>query len=86
MFLQSNWGDGSSLPPDSNSMVNSDSEKEKKEDEESLSGVPKIKDMGACRRNLLNHLKENKDVKLIKRISAEAQLLDGAKQVIAIKK
>ncbi len=52
-------------------MANSDSEKEKEEDEESVGGVPKIKDMGACRRNLLNHLKENKDVKLIKRISAE---------------
>ena len=83
---QSNWGDGSSLPPDSNSMVNSDSEKEKEEDEESVGGVPKIKDMGACRRNLLNHLKEKKDAKLTKRISTEAQLLDAAKQEIAIKK
>ena len=46
----------------------------------------KIKDMAASRRSLIQHLKEKKDSKLTKRLSTEAQLLDTAKQEIAMKK
>ena len=44
------------------------------------------KDMASARRNLLSHLKEKKDSKLSKRTSAEAQLLDIAREELKLKK
>ncbi len=45
-----------------------------------------IKDMGKARRELLKNIKDKKDSKLIKRHSVDAQLLDAAKEEIALKK
>ena len=44
------------------------------------------KNMAEARRSLLSNLREKKDGKLTKRLSTDAQLLDTAKQEIALKK
>ena len=56
------------------------------EDSPATCTMPKIKDMGACRRDLLVHLKSKRDSKLTKRTSSEAQLLESTRQEITVKK
>ena len=56
------------------------------EDSPATCTMPKIKDMGACRRDLLVHLKSNRDSKLTKRTSSETQVLESTRQEITLKK
>ena len=60
-------------------------------DEESDNTSPRAtpstgKDMNEFRRNLVKHLQEKKDSKLMKRNSTELQLVDTAKMDVALKK
>eukprot|EP00794_Sanderia_malayensis_P010159 gene10159-11199_t len=62
----------------SSSSANSGPENE--DEEEQVMQTPQIKDMGSCRKDLLNKLKEKKDSRLTKRILVEAQLLEATKE------
>ena len=64
-----------------------DQDSENEEENEQLTGSRAvIKDMGKARRELLKNIKEKKDSKLTKRHSVDMQLLDAAKEEIALKK
>ena len=63
-----------------------DDEENSDEENENTSQRSTVKDMGEFRRNLIKHLQQKKDSKLTKRNAAEAQLLDTAKQEVALKK
>lgn len=63
-----------------------DNEENSDEENDNTPQGSTLKDMGEFRRNLVKHLQEKKDSKLTKRNAAEAQLLDTAKQEIALKK
>lgn len=63
-----------------------DSEKEGDCESNDLQQKESIEKVGETRRNLIKHLKEKRDGKLTKRLAVDAQLLDIAKQEIALKK
>ena len=58
----------------------------KEENEQSTGSRAVIKNMGKARRELLKNIKEKKDSKLTKQHSVDVQLLDAAKEEIALKK